>query len=246
MELITPSLHCCGFVLVLLAVSTARLQRNVLESTRSRAFDTSDVRYSPPSVWNETCPEKQMTYLYTSLNGSIVWNEALCPGTCWLYCEFVVHVPEQYGLVVEFHQVHLWFQPGAKTVKVDSSSYGWYLSVKKMSKFQRSQGTDTLNVEHDLLRYDEMQWRKGDQLYVACLKSVGGCREDVTFRFIQGTLPVGPIWSGNKLRFRLYASHKNTTVREGMSKINLTYYSEVRRGAWNPSDTFHNLSLIHI
>ena len=87
----------------MLTMSTAGLKRHAAEKAMSPTVHIRESGDSPPSVWNETRPTSKTSYVYTNLNGTIAWDEALCPGTCWPYCEFVLHVPEKYGLFVEFH-----------------------------------------------------------------------------------------------------------------------------------------------
>ena len=103
MELYTSSLGRCGLLFIFLALPAAGFKRNIPEHATSQTLNIREAGDSPPSVWNQTCPQRRISYVYTDLNGSIAWDEALCPGTCVPYCEFVLHVPEKYGLFVEFH-----------------------------------------------------------------------------------------------------------------------------------------------
>ena len=154
---------------------------------------------SPPlSALNDSCPRTNTTYVYTDLQGSIVWDEALCPGTCWPSCQFLLRVPHRYGLFVEFHQVQLWFQPGPQN-KYDIYSFDE----------ERWKANDKLVLK------------------CLTPKCSGAFDGDYVTRSIQGTLPVAPLSTGNILSIWVYSTHSNVKMRHRSikSRFDISYHT---------------------
>ena len=185
-------------------VYNAGLGRNTSDSViMAKVVDQSEKDFIPPSVWNETCPASNTPYNYTGINGSIVWDEALCPDTC-SPCEFVLHVPDDHELIIEFHDFDFWFKPGRPGFRF---------------------------FPDDVLSYDEEQWQARDKVDVECVDMADLCASHPIMRTIQGKLPVAPVWAQNvsRIRLRLYTSRqkrlaatrtKNITL---FSRFNISY-----------------------